>query len=47
MVFEYDPNKSADNKRRHGIDFDDAQRLWADPGSWKFQPVHRMNLAGC
>jgi Ribonuclease toxin, BrnT, of type II toxin-antitoxin system len=32
MVFEYDANKSAENKRKHGIDFDDAQRLWADPG---------------
>ena len=31
MVFEYDPNKSAENKRKHGIDFEDAQRLWADP----------------
>ena len=33
MVFEYDPNKSAENKRKHGIDFEDAQRLWADPGT--------------
>jgi len=32
MVFEYDPNKSSANKRKHGIDFEDAQRLWADPG---------------
>jgi uncharacterized DUF497 family protein len=32
MVFEYDPNKSTQNKRKHGIDFEDAQRLWADPG---------------
>ena len=32
MVFEYDPNKSAENKRKHGLDFEDAQRLWADPG---------------
>jgi uncharacterized DUF497 family protein len=32
MVFEYDPHKSAENKRKHGIDFEDAQRLWADPG---------------
>jgi uncharacterized DUF497 family protein len=31
MVFEYDPNKSAENKRKHGIDFEDAQKLWADP----------------
>jgi uncharacterized protein len=32
MVFEYDSDKSAENKRKHGIDFEDAQRLWADPG---------------
>jgi uncharacterized DUF497 family protein len=31
MVFQHDPNKSAENKRKHGIDFEDAQRLWADP----------------
>ena len=31
MVFEYDPDKSAENRRKHGIDFEDAQRLWADP----------------
>jgi uncharacterized DUF497 family protein len=32
MVFEYDPHKSAENKRKHGIDFQDAQGLRADPG---------------
>jgi uncharacterized DUF497 family protein len=30
MGFEYDPDKSAENKRKHGIDFEEAQRLWAD-----------------
>jgi len=30
MGFEYDPDKSAENKRKHGIDFELAQRLWAD-----------------
>jgi len=30
MGFEYDPDKSAENKRKHGIDFDEAQALWAD-----------------
>jgi uncharacterized protein len=28
---DYDPAKSADNKRKLGIDFDDAQALWNDP----------------
>jgi hypothetical protein len=30
MGFEYDRDKSAENKRKHGIDFEVAQRLWAD-----------------
>jgi uncharacterized protein len=30
MGFENDPDKSADNKRKHGIDFEEAQQLWAD-----------------
>jgi uncharacterized DUF497 family protein len=31
MRFEYDPAKRAANKRKHGIDFEEAQALWADP----------------
>ena len=30
MGFEYDPTKSAENKRKHGIDFEEAQILWGD-----------------
>ena len=30
MVFEYDPEKSASNKAKHGIDFEEAQALWTD-----------------
>jgi uncharacterized protein len=30
MGFEYDPDKSAENKRKHGLDFAEAQKLWAD-----------------
>ena len=30
MAFEYDVNKSAENKRKHGIDFEEAQELWTD-----------------
>ncbi|MGA9642185.1 MAG: BrnT family toxin [Terriglobales bacterium] len=30
MRFEYDPEKSAQNGRKHGIDFEEAQSLWAD-----------------
>jgi uncharacterized DUF497 family protein len=32
MGFEYDPTKSAENKRKHGIDFEEAQKLWEDSG---------------
>ena len=31
MQFEYDPNKSASNKVKHGVDFEEAQELWNDP----------------
>ena len=31
MSFEYDPEKSAANKAKHGVDFEEAQELWADP----------------
>lgn len=30
MLFEFDPNKSAANKDKLGIDFDEAQALWDD-----------------
>jgi uncharacterized protein len=29
-MFEYDPDKSAANLAKHGIDFDQAQALWMD-----------------
>ena len=29
--FEFDPDKSARNKQKHGIDFLEAQQLWDDP----------------
>jgi uncharacterized DUF497 family protein len=31
MPFEFDARKSAENKRKHGIDFGSAQALWDDP----------------
>jgi uncharacterized DUF497 family protein len=31
MEFEFDSNKSKSNKRKHGIDFVEAQALWEDP----------------
>jgi len=31
MQFEFDSHKSEENKKRHGIDFIEAQMLWDDP----------------
>ena len=31
MEFEFDPRKSDSNKKKHGIDFVEAQVLWNDP----------------
>jgi len=30
MLYEYDPEKSLQNKIKHGIDFEEAQALWED-----------------
>jgi uncharacterized DUF497 family protein len=30
MEFEFDHKKSESNKRKHGIDFYEAQKLWGD-----------------
>lgn len=30
MIFEFDPGKSAANKQKHGIDFEEAQSLWLE-----------------
>lgn len=43
-MFEFDKNKSESNKRKHGIDFDTARRLWEDfnrveiPAKWIDEP---------
>ena len=31
MGFEYDQGKSAANKDKHGLDFEEARELWRDP----------------
>ena len=31
MGFEYDHEKNTENRRKHGIDFEQAQSLWSDP----------------
>ncbi len=30
MIFEFDAAKSEANRKKHGIDFDEAQKLWDD-----------------
>ena len=31
MIFEWDENKNKQNKRKHGISFEEAIRVFADP----------------
>lgn len=31
MKFEFNPSKSATNRDKHGIDFEEAKALWDDP----------------
>ena len=31
MEFEFDSKKSDDNKKKHGIDFNETQAIWNDP----------------
>ena len=52
VPYEYDPNKSAANKARHGVDFEEAQVLWEDtdalqvrvdrPGEERYVVIGRM-----
>lgn len=42
MRFEFDPQKSAANKAKHGIDFVEAQALWSDPDRIEL-PARPMN----
>ena len=39
MQFEYDPNKSASNRDKHGIDFEDAKSLWRDPNRVEYDAL--------
>lgn len=41
MLFEFDPSKSAANKAKHGIDFDEVQALWQD--EWLLQAPARTD----
>ena len=49
-MFEYDPDKSAANFAKHGIDFDTAQTLWRDDdrvdGPLASHPEQRSMIVG-
>ena len=40
MEFEYDPAKFQSNAQKHGIDFDEAQKLWQDDGLVVLSSTH-------
>jgi uncharacterized DUF497 family protein len=50
MEFEFDPAKSASNKEKHGLDFEEAKALWKDDGRVEFDvrsaPEPRMLMVG-
>ena len=31
MIYEWDPDKAADNERKHGVSFDEATTVFLDP----------------
>ena len=37
MIFEYDQNISVANEAKHGINFEQAQEIWNDPGAIKIK----------
>lgn len=39
--FEFDKNKSSSNERKHGISFEEAKLLWADPRAAKLEAIER------
>ncbi len=36
-IFEFDPDKSKRNHKKHSIDFEEAQKLWDDPNLLEVQ----------
>ena len=44
MKFEWDPHKDAANRRKHGVGFDEALTVFADPLSTTFpDPDHSIS----
>ena len=50
MDFEYDSEKSQNNKTKHGIDFEKAQAIWLDAKRVvfmaRFQDEQRLGIIG-
>ncbi len=40
MLFSYDSSNSLSNKEKHGIDFVEAQEIWADSQRIRFETNH-------
>ena len=40
MDFEWDPDKSQSNRRKHGIDFETAKNLWLDENQVEIHAPH-------
>jgi uncharacterized DUF497 family protein len=43
MEFEYNPEKSAINAKKHGIDFEQAQKLWDDPDLIRLRSLQALD----
>ncbi len=39
QIFEFDQRKSQSNKNKHGIDFEEAQAIWADQHLLEVQAI--------
>lgn len=46
MDFEWDPDKDAENQRKHSVAFDEASTVFGDPLAWTIQdPDHSADEA--
>jgi uncharacterized protein len=44
MDFEWDPEKDAENQRKHGVAFDEASTVFGDPQAWTIDdPDHSVD----
>ena len=44
MIYEWDPEKAAENQRKHGVSFDEAATVFLDPFAISFDdPDHSLS----